>query len=159
MILGPVHHIGFVLRNFEKSEARYASLGYERHGDPIVDPNQDAEILFLTRPGSGSGEPLIELVRPCSEHSRVYEFAMKSKFRIHHTCFAVNDINSIVDEAKSSGFVQVMPVVIAPAIGGRPVSFLYSRETGLFEVVESPPFGPRSSSEENIDKTLSEIRL
>jgi hypothetical protein len=35
---------------------------------------------------------------------------------------------------------QVTPVVEAPAVGGQRIVFIFSRETGPFELVERPPF-------------------
>lgn len=135
-----IHHTGFVVRDLAAAENRFAALGYTPRAETVEDDYQDAEIVFLKRAGSGSGEPLIELIRPRSEQSRVYEFAVKSKFRIHHVCYSTGNIEAAVKELTAQKFFQVTPVVEAPAIGGSLICFLFSRETGLFEIVERPPF-------------------
>jgi methylmalonyl-CoA/ethylmalonyl-CoA epimerase len=139
--LGPVHHVGFVVRGIAPTEALFAALGYRRLGDTVDDPEQDAAIVFLARTRAAGGEPLVELISPLSEQSAVYAFSRESRFRIHHLCFAVDNIEAAYAAALATRRVQrVTPIVTAPAIGGRRIVFLFSRETGIFELVERPPF-------------------
>jgi methylmalonyl-CoA/ethylmalonyl-CoA epimerase len=138
--LGPVHHVGFVVRTIGPTETVFGALGYQRVGDSVEDDRQDAEIVFLARNGVRGGEPLIELIAPRSEASPVAAFARESRFRIHHLCFAVEDMDAALLSMLSRRITLVTPVVEAPAIGGRRIVFLFSRETGLFELVEQPPF-------------------
>lgn len=140
LLFRSIHHTGFVVRDLAAAESRFAALGYTRRAESIEDDYQDAEIVFLRRDGYVPGEPLVELIRPRSEGSRVYEFAVKSKFRIHHLCYATQDIERAVVELTAQKFFQVTPVVKAPAIGESLICFFFSRETGLFEIVERPPF-------------------
>ncbi|CAN5559350.1 VOC family protein [soil metagenome] len=139
-VTGPVHHVGFVVRTLEPAETLFGALGYARLADSINDPRQDAEIVFLARSGRVAGEPLIELVRPLSEASPVHAFGVESRMRIHHLCFSVLDIEQASTSLRRRRVTQVMPVVDAPAIGGRRITFFFSRGTGLFELVERPPF-------------------
>jgi len=139
-MLGTVHHIGFVMCDITRAENHFASLGHVRRADPIEDDYQDAEIIFLERKERAAGEPLIELVKPRSERSRVYEYAVKSKFRIHHLCYVTENIEATAASLLEKRFFQVTPAMNAPAIGNSLISFFYSRETGLFEIVERPPF-------------------
>jgi methylmalonyl-CoA/ethylmalonyl-CoA epimerase len=122
------------------AEAAFGALGYCRVAAIVEDERQDAEILFLARNGAASGEPLVELIVPRSDRSPVAAFARDSRLRIHHLCFAVDDIEAALAPMKASGMSQVAPIVAAPAIGGRRIVFLFSREMGLFELVERPPF-------------------
>ena len=138
--LGPVHHVGFVVRAITPAETAFAALGYERLGASVEDGRQDAEILFLARIGAQPGEPLVELISPLSDRSPVAAFARESRFRIHHVCFAVEDLDHALQPVRERRLTQVTPVTDAPAIGFRRIVFLFSRETGLFELVERPPF-------------------
>lgn len=139
--LGPVHHVGFVVRSVAPTEALFDALGYRRIADAVEDPRQEATILFLRRKDASGSEPLVELICPRSEQSAVYAFSRESRFRIHHLCFAVDDIEAASTAAMATRRVQrVTPIVTAPAIGGCRIVFLFSRETGMFELVERPPF-------------------
>jgi len=122
------------------AEAAFGMLGYQRVAGVVEDDRQDAEILFLRRDAAAAGEPLVELIVPRSDKSPVAAFARESRLRIHHLCFAVGDIETALAPMKAHGITQVTPVVDAPAIGGRRIVFLFSRELGLFELVERPPF-------------------
>lgn len=122
------------------AEAQFGCLGYARRGDITVDETQDVEILFLSREPAESAEPLVELVCPRSPHSPVAAFARESRFRIHHLCFCVRDIEATTAAARAHRITQVTPVVTAPAIDGCRIVFLFSRQTGLFELVERPAF-------------------
>ena len=139
--VGPVHHVGFVVRSLPGTEALFAALGYDRVGQIVEDPRQDAAIVFLGRRCAATGEPLVELICPRSEQSPVHAFSRESRFRIHHLCFAVDDIEAATAASVASRRVHpVTPIVAAPAIGDRRIVFLFSRETGLLELVERPPF-------------------
>jgi catechol 2,3-dioxygenase-like lactoylglutathione lyase family enzyme len=140
-LLGPVHHVGFVVRNVDSTESLFDALGYRRLRDGVEDPVQDAEIVFLARKGAAAREPLVELICPRSEQSPVYAFSRESRFRIHHLCFAVEDIEAAAAASVANRRVHHLTAIMtAPAIGGHRIVFLFSRETGLFELVERPPF-------------------
>jgi catechol 2,3-dioxygenase-like lactoylglutathione lyase family enzyme len=138
--MGCLHHVGFVVRTIAPSEAVFAALGYDRLRAPIADSHQDADIVFLRRHHAAPGEPLIELIAPRSDQSTVAAFARESRFRIHHLCFTVDDMESALHAARARRMTQVSEILDAPAIGGRRIVFLFSRETGLFELAERPPF-------------------
>ena len=135
-----VHHVGFVVDDLVAAERLFAALGYARRGDAVEDSYQRAEIVFLTRTGADSSEPLVELIRPLDEKARTYEFTKRNQFQIHHLCYATDDIAAAIAQARAARFTQVQPVVHAPAIGGSRIAFFYSRAVGLVEVVERPSF-------------------
>jgi hypothetical protein len=137
-MFGPIHHAGYVVPELEPGERAFAGLGYERLLDPTDDDGYDAEILFLKRKGAAAGEPLIELIRPKSPKSAVYEHTKQSKLQIHHLCFAVDDMSAAIAAARSARMLQVGQARPAPAIGGSAICFFFSRAIGLFELVERP---------------------
>jgi hypothetical protein len=139
-MFGPIHHVGFVTRDLAAAEAHFRALGYVPRADAVVDDRQGVEILFLVRERAAPGEPLVELIRPTSEQSAVYGFTTRNEYPIHHVCFVSADIASDVGAARKLKFYVVQPPVPAPAIGGSLIAFLYGRGTGLYELVERPPF-------------------
>ena len=94
----------------------------------------------LARSGALSGEPLIDLIAAAVGQLSVAAFARESRFLIHHLCFAVDDMEAALQPVRERRMSQVTPVVEAPAIGGHRIVFLFSRQTGLLELVERPPF-------------------
>jgi methylmalonyl-CoA/ethylmalonyl-CoA epimerase len=139
-VFGRVHHVGFVVRDLAAAEAPFLALGYVRISEPIEDSYQRAELLFVKRPGADGAEPLVELIHPLDETARTYQFTQRNQFQIHHLCYATDDIDAAVAQARAARFTQVQPVVSAPAIGGSRITFFYARAVGLVEVVERPPF-------------------
>lgn len=137
---GPVHHVGYIVAAIEAAAKDFRLLGYRAIGPSIDDPAYDAEIVFLRREGSVSGEPLIELIRPRSAQSAVYAHTKQSKLQIHHVCFAVEDIQAAVADARRGKVYQMGRQRPAPAFGGAQICFLFSRPIGLFELVERPSF-------------------
>jgi catechol 2,3-dioxygenase-like lactoylglutathione lyase family enzyme len=138
--IGPVHHVGFVVREFSPAEAYFKELGYERLSSPVRDDYQQADVVFMHRQGSAVAEPLLELIQPVSPDSKVYSHAFEGRLQIHHLCYRVADLSQALAGLKRSGFAQVQRVAEAPAIGGSLIAFVYAQPTGLFELVESPPF-------------------
>jgi methylmalonyl-CoA/ethylmalonyl-CoA epimerase len=137
---GPVHHIGYIVRAIEPAAADFQLLGYRILGPAIDDPAYDAEIVFLRRDGAAAGEPLVELIRPRSEQSAVHSHTRESKLQIHHVCFAVDDLQAAVADARRGKVYQLGQQRPAPAFGGARICFLFSRPIGLFELVERPSF-------------------
>jgi len=139
-MFGPIHHVGYVVKAIDASAADFQRIGYRIVAPPVDDPAYDAEIVFLRREGAAPGEPLIELIRPRSEQSAVYAHTKESKLQIHHVCFAVDDLQTAVADAKRAKIYQLGEQRPAPAFGGAPICFLFSRPIGLFELVERPSF-------------------
>jgi catechol 2,3-dioxygenase-like lactoylglutathione lyase family enzyme len=139
-MFGRLHHVGFVVTDLAAAERHFDALGYRRRGDAVSDNYQRAELLFLSRPGAATAEPLMELICPLDETARTHAFTTRNQFQIHHLCYATDDLERTVAEARAARFTQVQPIVSAPAIGGSRISFFYARPVGLFEVVERPPF-------------------
>jgi methylmalonyl-CoA/ethylmalonyl-CoA epimerase len=135
-----MHHVGYIVRELEPANRYFAALGYEPTDAAAADDYHDAEILFLRRPGQPAGEPLIELIRPRSETSKVYRHTVDSKLQIHHVCYAVDDIAAASAVAKERRFREVQPVIPAQAIAGSRIAFFFAQQIGLIELVERPPF-------------------
>lgn len=139
-VYGPIHHVGFVVRDLAGAERHFEGLGYTRRADLVRDDVQGADLLFLARTGAQAAEPLVELIRPVDETSRTYAFTTRNQFQIHHLCYATDDLAAACTLARSQKLVQVQHPVPAPAIGGSLIAFFYARPIGLIELVERPPF-------------------
>lgn len=134
-----LHHVGLVVRDITVSiKAHQACLHIEQCYGPVVDPLQEAEIVFLRPEGSA----WIELLRPTTSTSPLAR-ALRDGGGLHHLCFAVPDVSKVVQEVRSRGGVVVCPPTKAIAFGGLEVAFAFYRHVGLVEYVDeraTPPF-------------------
>jgi len=125
------HHIGIATADIEKSAVAYSFLGYFA-GDIIYDPIQRVNLCFLIK----EGFPTIELVSPTEEMSPVNTILDKNGTMPYHTCYEVMDIQAEIEALKKNKFIVVIKPVPAIAFKNRRVSFLYSKMTGLIELLE-----------------------
>jgi len=126
------HHIGIACRNIEKTQAFYEAMGY--HASPVVDdPVQHVKVVFLDR----QGEPRLELLEPLDEHSPVNRTLQSNGVTPYHICYAVEDINATIHSLRSRRFILVNGPVPACAMHGKLVAFMYHKDMGLIELVET----------------------
>ncbi len=49
-----IHHIGYAVKNIEKSREVFLQLGYQNEGDIVVDDARNVKILFMVCGGGRS---------------------------------------------------------------------------------------------------------
>ena len=81
--------------------------------------------------------PTIELLAPVDEKSPVNRTLATSGVTPYHICYETTDIESTVKELRKKQFVCVSKPVPACAIQNKRVAFLYHKDVGLIELVES----------------------
>lgn len=124
------HHIGYLVKDIERSAAAFELIGYRRiHGS--YDPVQKADILFLE-----TEQIRIELVAPHSD-SEIYALLKKYKNSPYHICYQVANMDEATEELADCGFVLFRNPVPAIVISEKArVSFLMNQSTGIIELVE-----------------------
>lgn len=127
------HHIGVAVKEISATAAVYVSGGYKQ-SETIFDPEQNVNICWLTK----EGLPVVELLEPVDETSPVNKTLEKNGVTPYHTCYIVDDIDLAVKELRKMKYVAVSKPVEAVAIRGSKVCFLYNKNVGLIELVESP---------------------
>ena len=127
------HHIGVAVKNISATAAVYLSGGYEQ-SETVFDPVQNVNICWLKR----DGMPIVELLEPVDEKSPVNKTLEKNGVSPYHTCYLVEDIENAIKELRTMRYVVVSKPVSAVAINGSKVCFLYNKNVGLIELVESP---------------------
>src|SRR5574344_2148248 len=127
------HHIGVAVKDIEKTAAVYVQGGYEQ-SITTFDPVQNVNICWLTK----DGMPIVELLAPVDETSPVCKTLEKSGVTPYHTCYIVENIDAAVAELRKMKYVVVAKSVEAPAIKNSKVCFLFNKNVGLIELVESP---------------------
>ena len=101
-------------------------------GRPMTeDPVQRVKLAFVSL-----HDAPVELVEPGEPDSPVSRLLAAGN-HLYHLCFRVPNLQSAVEEARRHGFHRLGKPVPAPALGGKPIAWVFSRDYGLFELVEA----------------------
>ena len=137
-----IHHIGYLVKDIEKSAAAFEAAGFERilysDGSFVFDDKtRQCDISFMRIRGGDSvnGSGCIELVAPQSPDCPIYGLMKQYKNSPYHICFESEDLDGDVARLKQSGWSVFLPPAPAPAIDGRNVVFLIHRSAGIIEIV------------------------
>ena len=125
------HHIGIATHNIEETIKKYKLFGYQVSRDTIFDPLQNVYITFMEKLNS----PRVELVAPVDQNSPILNTLNKNGTMPYHFCYEVDDIEKEVDNFKKNKFLMVTKILPAVAFDNRLVCFLYSKESGLIELL------------------------
>ena len=82
--------------------------------------------------------PLVELLAPVDETSPVNKTLEKLGVTPYHTCYVVDNIEDAIASLRKMRYVMVSKPAEAVAIKGSRVVFLFNKNVGLIELVESP---------------------
>lgn len=98
-------------------------------------PLDDADGASIA--GVASGESLVELLKGQSEDTPIGKFVAKRGPGIHHVCFAVDDLEGMLERCRQAG---VRLIDETPRLGaeGKRIAFLHPSSTGgiLIELSE-----------------------
>jgi len=132
-----IHHIGYAVPNIEKSLSTFEKLGYQQTSEIVFDEIRGVNIVFLK-----NGNEIVELVAPNGANSDVEKILKKNGVTPYHICYEVENIESSVQELGKNGWFPIKEPEIAPAIGNRRVVFLFTKNAGMIELVETSPITP-----------------
>ncbi len=96
----------------------------------VFDPLQNVSVGFSRLHGCP-----VELIEPADELSPVNEI-LKKGLGAYHLCFRVPDLEKAIQSAKKNGCVCFAKPVEAAAFGQKKVSWLYSKDFGILELIE-----------------------
>ena len=79
--------------------------------------------------GFSAGEPLVELLEADDPSSPIARFVAKRGPGIHHICFAVDDLDAMIERCRAAG---VRLIDEEPRVGaeGKRIVFLHPKSTG-----------------------------
>lgn len=127
------HHIGVAVNSIEATASVYEQGGYKRSSS-IFDPIQNVNICWLTQ----DGMPTIELLAPVDEKSPVNKTLDKVGVTPYHCCYMVENLEEATAKLRKQKYIIVSKPAIAVAFCGSRVCFLFNKNVGLIELVESP---------------------
>lgn len=127
-----IDHVGYAVQDMRAAEASFMELGYCPYGDGIEDHGRGVEIRFFCDPAGVK----IELIAPLGDNSPVNTWLRKNGNSPYHICYQSDELAKDVAALKEKGFMVVQPSLPAPAMNNRRVCFMYSKNTGLIELVE-----------------------
>lgn len=127
-----VHHIGYAVKSIQKSKQSFLNLGYREEGSVVYDELRKINILFLSNDGYR-----VELVEPADEEAPVYNILKKSGNTPYHICYYSEDIERDAECLENMGYLRTSEIEQAVAIDKKRVCFLYKRDIGIIELVET----------------------
>ena len=127
------HHIGIAVKDINKTAEMYVLGGYVR-SSVIFDTSQNVNICWLVK----EGMPTMELLAPVVDTSPVCRILKNNGVIPYHICYVVPNIIEAVLELRKLKYLIVSNPVKAPAINNCKVAFLFNKNVGLIELVESP---------------------
>lgn len=126
-----LEHIGYLVKNIEKTAQAFESLGYQQ-GDIYNDDIQKTKICFLTK----ERETKIELVEPYPENETMIRLQKNIGVSPYHMCFETDNIEEEYNRMMDSGFVPMFQPVSAIAFDNRRICYFWKRAIGYIEIVE-----------------------
>lgn len=125
-----VHHIGYAVKNLEKSISVFEALGYTA-GEITEDTGRRVRISFLK-----NGSDCVELVAPLGDETPVDGVLKSIGPTPYHICYQVPNMENAIAELQQERWIVTKQPEPAPAIDGARVAFLYHRWIGMIEIVE-----------------------
>lgn len=133
-MFGRIDHIGVAVEDIDAGIKLYEeSFGMELGlRETVEDQGVEAALLNV-------GEGHVELMAPTGPDTPVGKFLAKRGAGMHHVAYAVDDIDSTLEQLAAAG-IELIDAKARVGIGSSRVAFLQPRSTGrvLTEIVEPP---------------------
>ena len=125
-----IAHVGIAVRSIDELMPFYRDvLGMD---EALLDDSDGATIA-----GFEAGESLVELLEAESPDTPIGRFVARRGPAIHHICFAVDDLDAMLERCRSAGMTLIDD---EPRIGaeGKRIAFIHPKSTGgvLVELTE-----------------------
>jgi methylmalonyl-CoA epimerase len=136
-VFGRIDHIGIAVEDIDAGIELYEkSFGMELGLRETVE-EQGVEAALLN-----VGDGHVELMAPTGPDTPVGKFLAKRGAGMHHVAYAVEDIDTTLEQLAAAG-IELIDAKARVGIGGSRVAFLQPRSTGrvLTEIVEPPEGG------------------
>lgn len=126
-----VHHIGYLVKNIDKSIESFQKLGYEIAIPATWDAGRNAYLCFMR-----NGGYCVELIAPAKDSS-LYPLLKQYNNAPYHICYKCEHLEDAVAILKTEKFMPFLEPAPASVIGKTArVAFLISARAGMIELVE-----------------------
>jgi methylmalonyl-CoA/ethylmalonyl-CoA epimerase len=115
------HHIGMAVHSIR---------AISPSSEPIVNELEGVSMAFLRLNGV-----TIELLEPLGDSSPILR-SLRSGVKLLHVCYEVPELAEAVALCRPAGFHSLGAPKASPAFGGRRVAWVFSKQFGLFELLE-----------------------
>ena len=128
-------HIGIVVKDIERASQDYQRIhGLKQKTKIIHEPAHNVELMFFE---TGHGVmPMIELIMPMSDSSKVSGFLKKTGGGIHHLAYEVDNIEDAIEHYKSLGSIILGDIVPGAGHSNLPTVWIYTPDKSLIELIE-----------------------
>ncbi len=140
MSIGPIDHVGIVVRSIDEALPRYRSLfGLVPAGPVITVAGQGVRLCFL--PSGPTPAARLELVEPVDPGSGVARFLDERGEGLHHVCFSSGDLAADLDALEAHG-AELIDRQPRPGADGS-VAFIHPRTLSgvLWELLQDDAEG------------------
>lgn len=126
-----LHHVGYLVKDIEKSTIAFEKLGILPLKDTYFDMDRKVDICFL-----GGEADCVELVAP-RDDSNLYPLLKQYKNMPYHLCYQVEDLRDAIKEYAGKGFLVIKEPRRALAIAeNATVAFLMHSKIGIIELLQ-----------------------
>ena len=115
------HHIGMAVHSIR---------AISPSSEPIANELEGVSMAFLRLNGIR-----IELLEPLGDSSPILS-SLRSGIKLLHICYEVPELAKAIALCRPSGFHRLGTPKPSPAFGGRRVAWVFSKQFGLFELLE-----------------------
>jgi len=115
------HHIGMAVRSIR---------AISPSSEPTANELEGVSMAFLRLNGI-----TIELLEPLGDSSPILS-SLRSGVKLLHVCYEVPELAQAVALCRPAGFHRLGMPKPSPAFGGRRVAWVFSKQFGLFELLE-----------------------
>jgi methylmalonyl-CoA/ethylmalonyl-CoA epimerase len=99
--------------------------------EPVFEPSQGVHLAFLTANGV-----LVELIEPAGDDSPISR-GLRQGVKLLHLCFEVPDLDRAIAHSRQQGFHRIRAPQAVGVFGERRIAWVFSRQYGLFELLEA----------------------
>jgi len=133
-VLENLYHVAIAVNNLSEVEKIYeTALGLKVEHREIVEDQKVSTSMLVPKDGGTA----IELLEPTSEDSPISKFLEKRGEGIHHICYKVDDLESVLARLKEQG-VRLIDEVPRPGAYNSKVAFIHPKAMNgvLIELAE-----------------------
>jgi len=116
-----LHHIGLAVKSITE-----VCPGCK----PFAEQTQKVSLAFVDLNGVR-----VELLEPLGQASPITK-SLQDGVKLLHLCYEVADLEEAVEHCRAAGFHRLTRPVPAPIFDNRRIVWVFSKEFGLFELVE-----------------------